>query len=60
MAMERGSLGLGQRVLLLAAWLVSCGFVYVLGFYVGKGMRGAPQITPRVALPVEAAVPPAP
>ena len=58
MAMERGSLGLGQRVLLLAAWLVSCGFVYVLGFYVGKGMHGAPQITPRVSLPVEAAVPP--
>jgi hypothetical protein len=57
MATERGSLGLGQRLVLLAAWLVSCGFVYVLGLYVGKGMRGGGEITPRVALPVEATVP---
>jgi len=60
MATERGSLGLGQRLVLLGAWLVSCGFVYVLGVYVGKGMRGGGSISPRVALPVEATVPPAP
>jgi hypothetical protein len=58
MATERGSLGLGQRLVLLGAWLVSCGFVYVLGLYVGKGMRGGGgEITPRVSLPVEASVP---
>jgi cell division protein FtsN len=45
---------MGQRVLLLAAWLVSCGFVYVLGVYLGKGLRGGSgEIGPRVALPVE-------
>ena len=60
MATERGSLGLGQRLLLFVAWFVSCGFVYVLGVYVGKGMRGDGSISPRVALPVEATVPPAP
>ena len=57
MATDRGRLGLGQRLVLLGAWLVSCGFVYVLGVYVGKGMRGGGEITPRVALPVDAAVP---
>jgi hypothetical protein len=60
MATERGSLGVGQRLVLLGAWLVSCGFVYVLGFYVGKGMRGDEQLSPRVVLPVDAAIPPAP
>jgi hypothetical protein len=60
MATERGSLGLGQRLVLLAAWLMSCGFVYVLGVYVGKGMRDRGPINPGVSLPVDAAVPPAP
>jgi cell division protein FtsN len=58
MATERGGLGLGQRLVLLGAWLVSSGFIYVLGVYVGKGMRGgSADITPRVALPVAAAEP---
>jgi hypothetical protein len=49
MATERGSLGFGQRLLLFAAWLVSCGFVFVLGVFVGKSMRsGGGEITPRV------------
>ena len=60
MATERGSLGVGQRLVLLGAWLVSCGFVYVLGVYVGKGMRGDGQMSLRVALPVDAAAPPGP
>ena len=60
MATERGSLGIGQRVVLLGAWLVSCGFVYVLGVYVGKGMHDRGPINPGVSLPVDAAVPPAP
>jgi cell division protein FtsN len=52
---------MGQRVLLLAAWLVSCGFVYVLGVYLGKGLRGdSGEIAPRVALPVEITEPPPP
>jgi len=60
MATERGSLGFGQRLVLLGGWLVSCGFVYVLGFYVGKGMHDGGPINPGVSLPVDAAVPPAP
>jgi hypothetical protein len=60
MATERGSLGFGQRLVLLGAWLVSCGFVYVLGVYVGKGMYDRGPIHPGVSLPVDAAVPPAP
>ena len=59
MATERGSLGIGQRLLLLSAWLVSCGFVYVLGVYVGKGMRGSGRV-PRVVLPVDVDAPPSP
>jgi hypothetical protein len=60
MATERGSLGFGQRLVLLCAWLVSCGFVYVLGVYVGKGMHDRGPVSPGVSLPVDAAVPPAP
>jgi hypothetical protein len=60
MATERGSLGFGQRLVLLCAWLVSCGFVYVLGVYVGKGMHDRGPVNPGVSLPVDAAVPPAP
>jgi hypothetical protein len=35
----RGGLGLGDRLILFAAWVVTCGMVYVLGFYVGKGTQ---------------------
>jgi cell division protein FtsN len=33
----RIGLGLWDRLVLLVAWIVTCGFVYLLGFYVGKG-----------------------
>src|SRR5881397_785272 len=35
----RGGLGLGDRLILLAAWVTTCGLVYLLGFYVGKGTQ---------------------
>ncbi|HWP64549.1 MAG TPA: hypothetical protein VNO26_01390, partial [Candidatus Limnocylindria bacterium] len=60
MATERPPLGLGQRVVLLGAWLVSCGFVYLLGVYVGKGLHDRGPVSPGVSLPVDATVPPAP
>ena len=34
---RRTGLGLGDRLVLIVAWLVTCGLVYLLGFYVGKG-----------------------
>jgi len=35
----RGGMGLGDRLVLLLAWIATCGLVYLLGFYVGKGMQ---------------------
>jgi cell division septation protein DedD len=35
----RGGLGLGDRLILLVAWVTTCGFVYLLGFYVGKSTQ---------------------
>jgi len=35
----RVGLGLGDRLVLLLAWIATCGLVYVLGFYVGKGTQ---------------------
>ena len=35
----RVGLGLWDRLVLLVAWLVTCGLVYVLGFYLGKGTQ---------------------
>ena len=40
MANERRSgLRFLDRVILFTAWVVTCGFVYLLGFYVGKGAQ---------------------
>jgi len=38
---KEGRVGLGfwDRVILFAAWVVTCGLVYVLGFYVGQGTQ---------------------
>src|SRR5438128_2737234 len=57
----RGGLGLGDRLILLLAWITTCGLVYLLGFYVGKGtqarsLRVEQQV---VRLPVTSAPPPA-
>src|SRR5437867_7025271 len=35
----RAGLGLWDRLVLLVAWAVTCGLVYLLGFYVGKGTQ---------------------
>ena len=35
----RVGLGLGDRLVLVLAWIATCGLVYVLGFYVGKGTQ---------------------
>jgi len=35
----RGGLGLGDRLVLLVAWIATCGVVYLLGFYVGEGTQ---------------------
>ncbi len=56
----RGGLGLGDRLILLVAWVTTCGLVYLLGFYVGKGtqahsLRLEQQV---VRLPVTSAPPP--
>src|SRR5438034_334998 len=55
----RGGLGLGDRLILLLAWITTCGLVYLLGFYVGKGtqarsLRVEQQV---VRLPVTSARP---
>src|SRR5439155_794750 len=55
----RGGLGLGDRLILLLAWITTCGLVYLLGFYVGKGtqarsLRVEQQV---VRLPVTSAPP---
>lgn len=36
---QRVGLRFWDRVVLLTAWVVTCGFVYLLGFYVGKGTQ---------------------
>jgi septal ring-binding cell division protein DamX len=57
----RAGLGLWDRVVLLLAWGVTCGLVYLLGFYVGKGMQERP-LGPEdrlVRLPVVSTPPPA-
>jgi len=56
----RGRLGLGDRLILLVAWITTCGLVYLLGFYVGEGtqarsLRVEQQV---VRLPVTSAPPP--
>src|SRR5438093_50196 len=56
----RGGLGLGDRLILLVAWVTTCGLVYLLGFYVGKGtqahsLRLEQQV---VRLPATSAPPP--
>jgi len=56
----RGGLGLGDRLILLVAWVTTCGLVYLLGFYVGKGtqahsLRLEQQV---VRLPVTSGPPP--
>jgi cell division septation protein DedD len=35
----RFGMGIGDRLVLLAAWIATCGFVYLLGFYLGKGTQ---------------------
>jgi cell division septation protein DedD len=35
----RSGLGLADRLVLLVAWITTCGLVYLLGFYVGKGTQ---------------------
>jgi cell division septation protein DedD len=56
----RPGLSFLDRLLLFAAWLVTCGLVYLFGFYVGKSTQ---PVTPRpvervVRLPVTAPPPP--
>jgi cell division protein FtsN len=57
----RSGLGLLDRLVLLVAWVLTCGIVYVLGLYVGKGMQeqrlGRDERV--VRLPVTSAPPPA-
>src|SRR5581483_8732965 len=56
----RVGLRLWDRLVLLVAWLVTCGLVYLLGFYVGKGTQERrPVIDSRlVRLPVTSTPPP--
>ena len=56
----RGGLGLGDRLILLLAWITTCGLVYLLGFYVGKGTQAQSlQVEQQVVrLPVTSAPPP--
>ena len=35
----RTGLGFADRLVLLMAWIATCGLVYLLGFYVGKGTQ---------------------
>jgi cell division protein FtsN len=57
----RGGLGIWDRLVLLAAWILTCGVVYVLGIYVGKGMPGGSRaVEDRVVhRPVTSTPPPA-
>jgi cell division protein FtsN len=54
-------MGLWDRLVLLTAWIVTCGLVYLLGLYVGKGTRERrPGLEERVVrLPVTSEPPPA-
>jgi len=55
-----GALGLGDRLILLVAWMATCGLVYLLGFYVGKGAQERRAITEQqvLRLPVTSTPPP--
>lgn len=57
----QGGLRFADKVVLTVAWLVTCGLVYLFGFYLGKGMQevryGREERV--VRLPVESEVPPA-
>ncbi len=57
---QRAGLRFWDRLVLLAAWVVTCGFVYLLGFYVGKGMqeRRLGEEERVVRLPVTSVPPP--
>ncbi|HJQ85097.1 MAG TPA: hypothetical protein VKA21_13520, partial [Candidatus Binatia bacterium] len=56
---ERGGLGFWDRVVLLSAWGTTCGLVYLLGFYVGRGTQERQLGTDDhvVRLPVTSRVP---
>lgn len=56
----RPGLRLIDRIVLMVAWIVTCGLVYVLGYYVGKGTPGRQATVEErsVRLPVTS-VPPA-
>jgi cell division protein FtsN len=60
---KQGRVGLGvwDRLVLLVAWIVTCGLVYLLGFYVGKGADGRAVALPdrSLNLPVTSTPPPA-
>lgn len=51
-----GGLGFFDRVILFTAWVTSCGLVFLLGYYVGKGeqRQRTTELAQRVVLPVEA------
>jgi septal ring-binding cell division protein DamX len=55
----RPTLRLLDRIVLLVAWLVTCGLVYVLGYYVGRGTPGRQATIEEraVRLPVTSAPP---
>jgi cell division protein FtsN len=57
---ERSGLRLWDRLLLFVAWLVTCGLVYLLGVYVGRGTREHPVgVEDRIVrLPVTSTPPP--
>jgi hypothetical protein len=58
---KQGRLGLGlwDRLVLFVAWVVTCGLVYLLGFYVGKGTEVRTGVPDRVVqLPVTSKPPP--
>jgi cell division septation protein DedD len=57
---QRTGLRFWDRLVLLTAWVVTCGFVYLLGFYVGKGMqeRRLGEEERVVRLPVTSVPPP--
>lgn len=56
----RVGLGLWDRLVLFVVWVVTCGLVYVLGYYLGKGTQeGGLAFDERVArLPVTSRPPP--
>ena len=56
----RGGLGLGDRLILLVTWITTCGLVYLLGFYVGKGTQaGSLRVEQQVVrLPITSPPPP--